>query len=114
MNERATSVPGLDATGLVVLFTSIAVSVLAAGPAPERLRIHWGTPYYGPEFAPAMVVLAGFPLAMGAAYLFVRGVSRIAVPDDAPAARQGLVIGTAATLGCLLLAQVVVLGLNLL
>jgi hypothetical protein len=115
MNERATIPTGLDATGLAVLLASIAISLLAAGPAPERLRIHWGSPYYGPEFAPAVAVLVGFPLATAACYLFVRAVSRVAVPEDAPAtAHRGLVIGTAAALGCLLLTQVAVLGLNLL
>jgi len=57
--SRALSLGSLAAVAL-----SVATSALGYGPLPARMRIHWslGGPYYGPEFAPAAVVLVGFPV----------------------------------------------------
>jgi hypothetical protein len=60
----------LNAGGASIVLLSIAVSIVGHVIGPERLRIRWtyGT-YYGPEFAPAVLVLIAFPLAVAALYL---------------------------------------------
>lgn len=65
----------LSSLGVVVL--SAVLSSIAYAMLPEQMRIHWTLgigPYYGPEFAPTLVVLGGFPLlisglAVGAYWL---------------------------------------------
>jgi len=47
-------------------------SLVAAGLLPDRVRIHWTLGlgwYYGPEFAPTLLVLAVFPVIVGATAL---------------------------------------------
>lgn len=63
--------------GLAAVLLSVSVSVVGYGVLPGRLRIHWTAgmgPYYGPEFAPSLLVLALFPalvagIAVGAYWL---------------------------------------------
>ncbi len=64
-------------TGLALVLLSAVVSVLAKGPLPAQVRIRWtvGT-YYGPEFAPAAVVLWVFPTAVAVTYLGFRALAR--------------------------------------
>jgi len=59
--------PALAVGSFVAVLASAVASVLAYGVVSDPVRIRWtaemGT-YYGPEFAPAAVVLAAFPLAV--------------------------------------------------
>lgn len=59
----------LTAGGTAIVLLSVATSVLAYAVGPERLRVRWayGT-YYGPEYAPAVLVLVAFPLVIAALY----------------------------------------------
>ncbi len=61
----------LNAGGALVAVLSIATSALAYGALPGRMRVHWsfGGPYYGPEFAPTLVVLAAFSLLIAGFYV---------------------------------------------
>jgi hypothetical protein len=47
--------------GLVAALTSAAGSLFAYGTLPTEMQIHWtlgAGPYYGPEFAPTVLVMA--------------------------------------------------------
>lgn len=113
-NDARFDLNALDAGGFAVLLASVATSLLAAGPAPARLRIHWGSPYYGPEFAPAALVLAGFPLAVAGSYLGARFLGRRLLPVDERPVRRVLAVATVGTLVLLVAVQALVLALNLL
>jgi len=55
----------LTIVGFAAVLLSTVVSSAAYGLLPNQIRIHWtlGTgPYYGPEFAPTIVVFTAFPL----------------------------------------------------
>ena len=62
--------------GLLLVVASGLCSLLAAGVLPAQVRIRWsvGTSY-GPEFAPTMLVLAGFPVAIGAVFVGARALA---------------------------------------
>lgn len=100
-------------TGVLAVLASAAISLLAAGSVPGRLRIHWGSPHYGPEFAPAAAVLVGFPAAVAAGYLLAR-VAGWVLPVETTTARRAYAVAVLTTLGCLVATQALVLGLNLL
>lgn len=59
--------------GLLAVLASVAVSVASADALGESVRIRWsvGT-YYGPEHAPATIVLVAFPLALTGLYVGFR------------------------------------------
>ncbi len=63
----------LAAGGFGLSLLSAVASIIAHGMLPDRIRIHWTLgmgPYYGPEFAPAWLVLILFPvLVAGTAVL---------------------------------------------
>jgi hypothetical protein len=107
----------LTVGSLVAVLTSIAASALAYGAAPATLTIHWtagaGT-YYGPETAPAALVLVAFPalvagVALGGAWLAsqLRAVGEF---DEIRRLHAASVLGT---LAVLVGAQVVVIIANL-
>lgn len=55
----------LAAGGFGLSLLSAVGSIIAHGVLPDRVRIHWTLgmgPYYGPEFAPAWLVLLLFPV----------------------------------------------------
>ena len=55
----------LAIVGFAAVLLSTVVSSASYGLLPNQIRVHWtlGTgPYYGPEFAPAIVVFTAFPL----------------------------------------------------
>jgi uncharacterized membrane protein len=64
-----------DAGALLTLLASIAMGVFAYGVLPNSLRIHWGGPYYGPEFAPKLLVLALFPVLAGVLFVGLRVIA---------------------------------------
>lgn len=77
--------PALSVGSLAAVLASSLGSALAAGVAPEVLRIHWtlgAGPYYGPEFAPAWVVLGAFPLLIGGLALVAHRVGALAAGTD--------------------------------
>lgn len=102
-------------TGIILVLLSAAVSVLASGPLPAEVRIRWtvGT-YYGPEFAPAAVVLWAFPLAVAATYLGFRTLGRyLDRAGDLAESRAIYEVVTLAVVVVLVLAQVGILLANL-
>lgn len=55
----------LAIVSFAAVLLSTVVSSTAYGLLPNQIRIHWTLgmgPYYGPEFAPTIVVLTVFPL----------------------------------------------------
>lgn len=102
-------------TGIILVLLSAAVSVLASGPLPARVRIRWtvGT-YYGPEFAPAAVVLSAFPLAVAASYLGFRALGRyLERSGELTDSRAVYEVVTLAVLVLLVLVQVGIVFANL-
>jgi hypothetical protein len=74
-DTRSTHRPGPERPRLLALgsLAAVAVSALVSlagyGLLPSRVRIHWSLglgPYYGPEFAPTLIVLALFPALVAA------------------------------------------------
>lgn len=65
--------------------TSVLGSVLGHSMLPAQVRIHWTLgfgPYYGPEFAPKLVVLVLFPvLTLGVALVGRLFVLRVRASD---------------------------------
>jgi hypothetical protein len=102
-------------SGLVVVAASALLSALASGAVGDSVRIRWsvGT-YYGPEYAPAALVLAAFPVAAAVAYLgfrlLARRLERTAGFEDA---RDVYELCALATLGAVVLVQVALLAANL-
>jgi uncharacterized membrane protein len=50
------------------MLVSALTSIVGYQMLPAEMRIHWTVgsgPYYGPEFAPTVVVLAAFPVIIG-------------------------------------------------
>ena len=107
----------LRAGGAVVLLSSIAVSVLAFGALPARLRVHLtlgAGPYYGPEFAGKAVVLALFPLLVGVLFAgFTLLAERLEREGSFGTARPLYEWAVLATLAVLVLAQVALVVANL-
>lgn len=99
-----------------VLLSTLA-SVIASGLLPEQIRIHWTLgmgPYYGPEFAPTVLVLAVFPvsvsiLAIGTHWLEAR-FRKLNESTDLGPLYAGVVL---LSLALLLSSQALVIGLNL-
>lgn len=107
----------LQVGGLVAACVSIALSVLSYGVLPASMRIHWTFgygPYYGPEFAPTIVVLVVFPAflvgVLAGSTLLARRLR-----DDASfeSVRRYYEWGVLAVLGFLLVVQLLVIWLNL-
>jgi hypothetical protein len=84
---------------------------------PDQLRIHWTLgmgPYYGPEFAPAVVILTLFPaliagLAVSAHWLD----ARLQQDEQFAAVRLYYIFAMVGTLGVLFLTHMVVIVANL-
>lgn len=65
-NSSGSRFLALGSAGVVLL--SVALSSIGYGILPAQMRIHWTLgmgPYYGPEFAPTLAVLSGFPVLIG-------------------------------------------------
>ncbi len=63
---------------LATVLASVLVSALSYGPLPNSVRIHWtlgAGEYYGPEFAPTVLVLGLFPVAVGLGALLGWGLA---------------------------------------
>lgn len=105
--------------GLLLCLLSTILSVFAYSVLPEAVRIHWqfGGPYYhyGPEFAPLLVVVVGFPLLLGALYVGSRWLGTY-IEDAAEFDDLRLLYEWSALLamGTVLLVQSAIIALNLL
>jgi len=108
--------PALAVGSLLAVLASAAGSIVAYGLVPSRLRIHWtlgAGPHYGPEFAPAVLVLTAFPvlvaaLALGANWMESRFRNEEFVP-----ARPYDTAAVLGTLAVLLASQAAVVLANL-
>ncbi|MDG5758007.1 hypothetical protein QA600_01480 [Natronococcus sp. A-GB1] len=59
----------LTAGGMTIVLLSVAASAVAYTVGPEHLRVRWAYGvHYGPEYAPAALVLVAFPLVIVALY----------------------------------------------
>jgi len=100
----------LSAGSLGVVLLSVAGCIVAYGMVPEQLRIHWTFgmgPYYGPEFAPKLLVLALFPVLVAGTAALARWIDARAGDDPEFAAiRPCYVAAMLATLRILLGSQV--------
>lgn len=103
-----------DVGATLALLASIAMGVLANSDLPDELRIHWGSPYYGPEFAPKLVVLVAFPLLVGLLFVAFRWLaSRLATVEDFETVRPFLDWTVVSTLVILVAVQALLLWVNL-
>lgn len=102
--------------GLLLVATSALLSLLAWQPLGETVRIRWsvGT-YYGPEYAPAALVLAVFPIAAAVAYggfaLLARALDGT---EEFEETRWAYELSVLATLGLMLLVQLLLVAANVL
>lgn len=132
MLDHATSVDSTDveqpdddrAEGRLLPLGSVAatlvsalVSVLAYGPLPDSVRIHWtlgAGEYYGPEFAPTALVLGLFPVAVALAALVGWSVgATLERVDGFDAVRPLYAAAVLSTLTVLVATQAVVVWANL-
>jgi hypothetical protein len=101
--------------GAVLL--SVLGSLVAAAMLPDRVRIHWTLglgSYYGPEFAPTVLVLAVFPVVVGATALGAYwGAGRLSHSDEFATLRPFYVVTVLGTLTALLATQAVLIAANL-
>jgi hypothetical protein len=102
----------LEPGSLTVVAASVLVSLVSYGLLPSRVRIHWSLglgPYYGPEFAPTLLVLALFPALVTTGALAGRwGVRRLERDDRVEGVRP---YGSLALVGSLALLVVFQAGL---
>lgn len=103
--------------GALLVLTSVAVSLAAAGPLGDRVRIRWtvGESYHvGPSHAPTDVVLLAVPLAAALAYVGLvalgRALERSGDLEGAGAYYDVAVLGA---LGVVVVVQALLVALNL-
>jgi len=98
----------IGSLGAVLL--SAVVSGAAYGLLPDRIRIHWTLgmgPYYGPEFAPTVLVLTGFPLLVAVTALGAYWVgARLGRSEGFAAVRPYYAVAVLGALASLLVTQV--------
>lgn len=107
----------LTGGSLLVVAMSVSGSIVSYGLLPARLRIHWTLgvgPYYGPEFAPKLLVLVLFPaLVAGGAIVGWWGVRRLRTVEEVTAFRPYDAFAVVGTLVLLLVGQVAIVLANL-
>ena len=96
---------------------SAVESALAYGMLQERMRIHWTLgmgPYYGPEFAPTLLILALLPVLVAATAVLAYSIDAL-LRDTAEfaAVRPHYVVAMLGTLGVLLASQTLLIVANL-
>lgn len=106
----------LVATGAGMTVASVVVSLLSYGILPSEVRIRWtlGGPHYGPEFAPAWLALAVFPVLVGALAVGAHRLKTfLAGRDEYGPLRGYYELGTLAVLGVVVLSQCLLVVANL-
>ncbi len=102
---------------LVSTLVSAAGSILAYGAVSGRMRIHWtlgAGPHYGPEFAPAALVLAVFPVLVAGVALGAYALDSLLRHDETFAlVRPYYALSIVGTLTVLLIAQGALVVANL-
>jgi len=102
----------LTGGSLLVVAASVLGSIVSYGMLPARMRIH-GTlgagPYYGPEFAPELLVLALFPaFVAGGAIVGWWAVRRLRTVEEVTAVRPYDALVVVGTLVLLLVSQMAI------
>lgn len=107
----------LTGGSLVVVATSVLGSIVSYGMLPARMRIHWtlgAGPYYGPEFAPKLLVLALFPaLVVGGALVGRWAVPRLRTVEEFATVRPYDALAVVGTLVLLFAVQAALVLANL-
>lgn len=107
----------LAVCSLTLTLVSAAGSIVASGLVSEQMRIHWSLgmgPYYGPEFAPAAVVLGLFPALIGGLSVGAYWVdTRLQQVEGFAALRPYYILAVMGTLTVLVVAQGLVIAANL-
>lgn len=102
---------------LGIILLSAVGSVIAYGMLPEQMRIHWTLgmgPYYGPEFAPTVLILILFPvLIAGTAVLAYALDALLHDTTEFAAIRPYFVVAMLGTLGVLVSSQMLLIVANL-
>jgi hypothetical protein len=117
-DSRIASFANLLAGGsLVMVLLSAVGSVIADGMLPEQLRIHWTLgmgPYYGPEFAPTVLILILFPVLIAGTAVLANTLDAL-LHDTAEfgAIRPYYVVAMLGTLGVLVSSQMLLIVANL-
>jgi uncharacterized membrane protein len=115
--DSSDSSRGLVGGSLGIVLSSAAGSIVGHGMLPEQMRIHWTLgmgPYYGPEFAPNLLVLTLFPvLITGTAVLAYVIDARLRDAVGFAAIRLYFVVAMLGTLGVLLVSQIALIVANL-
>lgn len=114
--EASSAVRPTAGGGLATILLSAAVSLAALAPLGSSVRIRWavGT-HYGPEYAPAALVLVAFPIAVALAVVGARALATALERRDAfDGARPYYELAVLSVLLWLLVGQVVLVVANLL
>lgn len=110
------SIPSTGVGGAALTVVSILVSALSYSALSGEIRIHWslGGPHYGPEFAPAWLVLLAFPVLVGVLALGARQLRQFLIRSgEYEAVGRLYEVGVVAVLGVVVLAQCLLVVGNL-
>lgn len=106
----------LSIGGVMLVSLSTVVSALSYGALPSLVQLRWhvrGT-YYGPEYAPALPLVVGFPVLLGILYAgsrwFETYLGDSDKVDEIRAVYEWCILLTLATI---VLVQMVIVTLNL-
>lgn len=92
-------------------------SIIAYGMLPAQIRIHWTLgmgPYYGPEFAPTVLILILFPVLIAGTAVLASSVDVLLDHSaEFAAIRPYYVVAMFGTLGILLSSHILVIVANL-
>ncbi len=104
-------VPPIANIGFVL--TSVLASAWAVTVFDAAVRIRWHVGegvYWGPEYAPAILVFGLFPVAIGAVYAGSRAIKGVLGPIEAETIYE---LAVSLSLVLILFLQLLVIGLNL-
>lgn len=104
-----------DVGGLLAVLASVVLSTVGYGLLGARVRIRWSVGvHYGPEYAPTLVVLGGFPVAVSALYVGCTWLARqFERTDGFEADGRYYAFAVVGLLGVLVLVQAILIGANL-
>lgn len=103
--------------GALIVLASVALSLAAARPLGDRVRIRWtvGETYHvGPEHAPTTLVLVAFPLFVALTYVGFVALGRVLEGiGDLEGSRVYYDLAVLGTLGLVVLVQTLLVAMNL-